>query len=134
MLLIDASVWVAASEEEDRFHRVAGELVLDLQKPARAMDLTLYEIANAIGVKGQKPRKAAYMLEILRERCEGSVLAVDAGLMASAMEVAAEHDLTAYDAAYVAAARLNGWILVSIDIADLVSKGLAVPPDLADYP
>ena len=55
-------------------------------------------------------------------------------LIESALEVAAEHGLTAYDAAYVAAARRYGWTLVSADIADLVSKGLAVAPDAADYP
>lgn len=54
--------------------------------------------------------------------------------MDTALEVASEHDLTAYDAANVAAARRNGWTLVSTDIADLVSKGLAVAPDAADYP
>ena len=48
--------------------------------------------------------------------------------------LATSTSLTAYDAAYVAAARRNGWTLVSADIADLVSKGLAVTPDAAVYP
>lgn len=66
-------------------------------------------------------------------------LAVDsdrpvAALIKSSLEVAAEHKLTAYDAAYVAAARRFDWTLVSTDMADLVSKGLAVTPDAADYP
>lgn len=52
-------------------------------------------------------------------------------LIDHAVDVASEHALTAYDAAYVAAARRNGWTLVSTDIADLVSKGLAVAPDAA---
>ena len=34
----------------------------------------------------------------------------------------------------VAAARRNGWQLVSLDIRDLVSKGLAVTPAAAVYP
>lgn len=50
------------------------------------------------------------------------------------MKAASEHGLTAYDAAYVAAARRNGWRLVSLDIRDLVSKGLAITPDAALYP
>jgi predicted nucleic acid-binding protein len=62
------------------------------------------------------------------------VLSVDADLIDMAVDIAAEHGLTAYDAAYVAAARLYDWTLVSADIADLVSKGLAVAPDAADYP
>ncbi len=66
--------------------------------------------------------------------CRDRVVSVDAELAGSALEIASEHGLTAYDAAYVAAARRHGWALVSADIADLVSKGLAVAPDAADYP
>jgi predicted nucleic acid-binding protein len=62
------------------------------------------------------------------------LVAVDAQLIRRTVEVAAEHGLTAYDAAYVAVARRHGWTLVSTDIADLVSKGLAVVPGEADYP
>jgi predicted nucleic acid-binding protein len=36
-----------------------------------------------------------------------------------------------YDAAYVAVARCHHWTLVSTDIRDLVSKGLAITPDAA---
>jgi predicted nucleic acid-binding protein len=49
----------------------------------------------------------------------------------STIEIAAEHRITAYDAAYVAVARRHDWTLVSTDIRDLVSKGLAVTPDAA---
>ena len=41
------------------------------------------------------------------------------------------HRLSAYDAAYVAAARREDWKLVSLDARDLVSKGLAITPDAA---
>jgi predicted nucleic acid-binding protein len=68
------------------------------------------------------------------KRCGERLLVVDAELIDAAVEIAAEHGLTAYDAAYVAAARRHGWTLVSADLADLVSKGLAVAPDAADYP
>jgi len=51
-----------------------------------------------------------------------------------AVSIAGEKGLSAYDAGYVAAANLNGWALVSADIADLVSKGLAVTSDAALYP
>jgi predicted nucleic acid-binding protein len=46
-------------------------------------------------------------------------------------ELSVEHGLTAYDAAYVAVARRYDWQLVSTDVRDLVSKGLAVTPDAA---
>lgn len=48
--------------------------------------------------------------------------------MATAAELAIEHDLSVYDAAYVAAARAWGGVLVSCDVRDLVSKGLAQLP------
>jgi predicted nucleic acid-binding protein len=74
------------------------------------------------------------VLRALTTRCGENIVAIDAQLISLAMKIAVDHGLTAYDAAYVAAARRNGWTLVSADIADLVSKGLAVAPDAADYP
>jgi len=47
-----------------------------------------------------------------------------------ALEIAAAHGL----AAYVAAAHRHGWTPVSAGVAGMVSKGLAVAPDAADYP
>jgi pyridoxine 5'-phosphate synthase PdxJ len=72
---------------------------------------------------------AASLGRTLAVRCEGRIVSIDAGL-----KVVAGHGLSAYDAAYVAAARRHDWQLVSTDIRDLVSKGLAVMPDAADYP
>ena len=107
-------------------HKQAGSL--------GALDLTLYEIANAIGVKQGNPGEAGRILRLVDVSCRERILAVDRGLLDLALEVAVEHALTAYDAAYVAAAKRHGWTLISTDIRDLVSKGLAVTPDAADYP
>jgi predicted nucleic acid-binding protein len=133
-LLVDASVWIAARDPEDRFRAAARSLVLDVAIPMAAMDLTFYEVANVMGARKRQPDEARHLLRFLAQRCGEQILAIDARLAESALEVAAEYDLTAYDAAYVAAARRHGWTLVSADIADLVSKGLAVAPDAADYP
>jgi len=132
--LVDASVWVAARDPEDRFREAARALVLDTARPLAAMDLTFYEVANVMGAKKGQLDEARHLLRFLAGRCGEQVVSIDTGLTESALEIAAEHDLTAYDAAYVAAARRHGWTLVSADIADLVSKGLAVAPDAADYP
>ncbi len=134
MLLVDASVWIGARDPEDRFHSEARKIVLDFTRPVAALDLTLYEIANAMGARRGQAKEARFLVKTLVERCGTDVVAIDADLIESALEVSAEHDLTAYDAAYVAAARRHGWTLVSADVADLVSKGLAVAPDAADYP
>jgi predicted nucleic acid-binding protein len=133
-LLVDASVWVAARDPDDRLREAARALVLDLTRPLAALDLTFYEVANAMGAKKRQFEEARFLLRFLARRCGEQVVRFQVDLMEVALELAAEHGLTAYDAAYVAAARRNGWTLVSADIADLVSKGLAVAPDAAVYP
>jgi len=132
--LIDASVWVAIADPHDKHHAEAHTIVAAVEQPLAALDLTFYEVANVMGPKKGQPREGRFLLKLIEKRCRGNLLAVDSDLLESALEVAAEHGLTAYDAAYVAAARRHGWTLVSADIADLVSKGLAVAPDAADYP
>jgi predicted nucleic acid-binding protein len=133
-LLLDASVWVAAGTGADRYHAAAAALLLDTDRPVAALDLTLYEVANAIGVKHGQPEEATKVMRLIRSRCGDRLQRVDPDLLAVAVEIATGDGLTAYDAAYVAAARARGWTLVSTDVADLVSKGLAVTPDAADYP
>lgn len=56
---------------------------------------------------------------------------MDGDLIRTTVEIAVEYRLTSYDAAYVAVARRYDWTLVSTDIRDLVSKGLAITPDAA---
>jgi predicted nucleic acid-binding protein len=134
MHLIDASVWIAIADPADRYHAEAQAIVAEVAQPLAALDLTFYEVANVMGPKKGQPREGRFLLELIEKRCRDGLLAVDSNLLESALEVAAEHELTAYDAAYVAAARRYGWTLVSADVADLVSKGLAVAPDAAVYP
>jgi predicted nucleic acid-binding protein len=132
--LVDAGVWIAIADPDDRYHAVAHSIVSDLEGSLAALDLTFYEVANIMGPKKGQPREGRALSRLIAKRCGENVIAVDPDLIDSALEVATEHRLTAYDAAYVAAARRHGWTLVSTDIADLVSRGLAVAPDVADYP
>lgn len=134
MHLIDASVWVAIADPHDTYHATAQAIVAEVEQPLAALDLTLYEVANVMGPKKGQPREGQFLLRLIEKRCRDNLLAADSELLESALELATEHGLTAYDAAYVAAARRYDWTLVSSDIADLVSKGLAVAPDAADYP
>jgi predicted nucleic acid-binding protein len=133
-LLLDASVWVASKDAEDRYCAASRALVLDQTQLVGALDLTLYEVANALGVRAGARPAAREVLATIAARCGERLLRIDPDLLDATLELAAEHGLTAYDAAYVAAAEARGWKLVSIDVADLVSKGLAVTPDAADYP
>lgn len=132
--LVDASVWAALADPGERFHAPARELLVDSEAPLAALDLTLLEVANAVGMKMGRPQRARWLSEMVAARCGERLLRVDSAFVGAALDVAAEHGLTAYDAAYVAAGRRNGWQLVSLDVRDLVSKGLAVTPDAADYP
>jgi predicted nucleic acid-binding protein len=129
-LLLDASVWIAFAGPHERFHREATE-VIESAKPVGALDLTMYEVANVIGARMGERGRAEWLCDGLVARCQRNLIRVGPELMDAAVAIAHEHNLTAYDAAYVAAARRNGWTLVSTDIADLVSKGLAVAPDAA---
>jgi predicted nucleic acid-binding protein len=91
----------------------------------------LYEVANAAVVKARQPERASRLAKIMLARCGDRLVRVESELIDLAARIAADHGLTAYDAAYVAAARRSGWTLVSADIKDLVAKGLAVAPDAA---
>lgn len=134
VLLLDAGVWIAAKDRADRFCDAARPLAVDSNQPVAALDLTLYEVANVIGARKGRIGDATDMCRLIASRCVDRLVTVDPQLVRRSAEAANEHGLTAYDAAYVATARLHDWTLVSTDIADLVSKGLAVTPDAADYP
>jgi len=131
VFLLDASAWVSLVERDSAYRDSVASLVRDRSRSLGALDLTLYEVGNAIGVKQGSRDEAGRVIRLMLRCCRDRVLAVDQDLLDSALSLAAEHRLTAYDAAYVAAARYSGWTLVSTDIADLVSKGLAVTPDAA---
>jgi predicted nucleic acid-binding protein len=133
-LLLDAGVWIAAKDGGDRYFEAARRLAVDSDQQVAALDLTLYEVANVVGARKRRGDEATDLCRLISARCAGQLVAIDAELIRRTVEVVAAHGLTAYDAAYVAAARRYGWTLVSTDIADLVSNGLAVAPDAADYP
>jgi predicted nucleic acid-binding protein len=134
VLLLDASVWVAAKDADDPYFEPALGLVREPAIAVSALDLTLYEVANVVGGRWRQADAARDICRTLAARCQDRLVTVGSGLIDLAIDAVAEHGLTAYDAAYVAAARRHGWTLVSTDVADLVSTGLAVTPDAADYP
>lgn len=133
-MLLDAGVWVASGQPADPWHESAGALIRKPPGSLAALDLTLYEVANVVGIRDRQPDTARTLTQVLRRRCRDRIVTLDPNLLEATLEVATKHELTAYDAAYVAAARHYGWQLVSTDIRDLVSKGLAVTPDAAVYP
>lgn len=134
MLLLDASVWVAAKDGGDRHFEPARVLAVSPEVPVAALDLTLYEVSNALGFRHGRTEEALSLCRLIARRCGGDLLNADLDLVEASLGLSRQYGLTAYDAAYVAAAERTGWTLVSADVADLVSKGLAVTPDAALYP
>jgi predicted nucleic acid-binding protein len=135
-LLLDASVWLAALDEDDRHHGAARKLIeaaADGRVALAALDLTLYEVANVAVVRWQSPKDAGRLVELVQNACGELVEAVSADLLEEAAAVAASEQLSVYDGAYVVAARRNGWTLVSGDERDLVRPGLAIAPDAPGY-
>lgn len=133
MFLVDASIWVAAVMPQHPQHDQADRF-LRAGPPLAVLDLTLYEVANAVAGTYGRPDAARELVQGLFRGSVRPPLPADASLFEDGVDLMVEHGLTAYDASYVAAARRHGWQLVSLDIRDLVSKGLAVTPDVADYP
>lgn len=133
MFLVDASIWVAAVMPQHPYHGQA-EHFLRAGAPLTVLDLTLYEVANVVARKYGELDVARRLVQGLFRGSAQPPLRADVTLFEEGLDLMREHGLTAYDAAYVAAARRNGWQLVSLDVRDLVSKGLAVTPDAAVYP
>ncbi len=126
--LLDASV-LLASEDPDDDHHVDATLLLGGEDPLATLDLAFYEVAN-VAVRSWLDQAAANRL---RERVvavsdDGGLVRADSMLLAHAAAIAEEHSLSVYDAAYVAAADHANAQLVSCDVRDLVSRGLACLP------
>jgi predicted nucleic acid-binding protein len=133
-LLLDASVWLAALDRDDPYHVSAQRLLEATAAGATelaALDLTLYEVANVAVVRWRSQRDAERVVALVAVACPTTVERVDEALLQAAGQLAAEHGLTVYDGAYVAAAARRGWTLVSGDLRDLVAPGHAVAPDAA---
>ena len=130
-MLLDSGVWIAADKPSERFTESAREVVANLRRRTAALDLTVFEVVNVVGASGGDVAGAVALCRSIEVRCEEALIRIDHGLLSAMAEIAVEHRLTSYDAAYVAVARRHEWTLVSTDIRDLVSQGLAITPDAA---
>ena len=128
-LLLDASVILAAFDSDDDLHGPSQTLLADPDVTLTTLDLARYEAAN-VAVRGWcQPGRVAPLLEAIdRISDDGGVIQSTTTFLTRAAKLADEHTISVYDAAYVAAADQTGGTLVSCDIRDLVSKGLASSP------
>ena len=125
--LIDASVWCASVDEDDP-HCDAAAAVIS-RNAVLALDLTLYEVANvAVRTWGEPARAEELVAAVLRTGSRPPVPVTET-IMHRAIRLAELHGITVYDAAYAAVADEQRMQLVSCDVRDLVSNGLAVLPE-----
>jgi predicted nucleic acid-binding protein len=134
VILLDASVWLAAFDRDDRFHAAALTLVRSTAVAHGALDLTLYEVANVAVRSWRDQEQGNRVSDAVIVACADRLVRVDDALLQDAIGIADEHGITVYDAAYVAAARRERCPLVSGDVADLVARDLAIAPDAVCLP
>lgn len=134
MVLLDASVLLAAFDPEDDYHEPARALLEDDEVTLATLDLARYEVANVVVRAWRAPELVASLLAVIEKLAnDGGVLSSTDTLLARAAEIAGHHTISVYDAAYAAAAEEGGHRLVSCDERDLVSKDLAaLPTDTSD--
>ncbi len=125
-VVCDASValkWVVAEGEAELAEAralVAGHR--DGRLDALILDLTLYEVANALlRGRGHSPEETVAVLNALAEICP--VIAPTPGVRRLAANLASRHGLTFYDASYAAVAQDRGALLATAD-RELIRAGL----------
>ena len=128
MLLLDASVLLAAEDPDDNHHASAAVLMVG-DEPLATLDLAYYESVNVAMRAWRDPAAAGRLLRrIAAIADDAGIVRVDEAILRRATAVADEHGISVYGAAYVAAARSRDCALVSCDLRDLVSRRLAILP------
>jgi predicted nucleic acid-binding protein len=131
--MLDSSVVLAAFDPDDDHHETSRALMSDPATTLATLDLARYEVANVAMRSWQKSGAVVPLLSAVdRIAGDGGLVISTDSLVRDAAELAARHGITVYDASYVAGAAMGGRRLVSCDIRDLVSKGLAVLPGEVD--
>jgi 2-amino-4-hydroxy-6-hydroxymethyldihydropteridine diphosphokinase len=127
--LLDASVILAAFDSDDANHDASRAILGESDATLATLDLVRYEVTNIAVRSWRSPEQASALLEAVERIAEdGGVMVSTNALLTRAAEIAEEHSISVYDAAYVAASRQGDRVLISCDARDLISKGLAVAP------
>jgi predicted nucleic acid-binding protein len=130
--LLDASVLLAAEDSDDPNSVDARRLLAGLE-PVATLDLALYETVNVAIAAWSDAAAARRLADLIAAVADdGGLVRAGPALLDAAAQLALEHGISVYDAAYVAAARAARARLVSCDFADLVSRDLAVLPSQAN--
>ena len=123
---------LAAFDRDDALHKPARAILSNGAVTLATLDLARYEVTNVAIRAWRAPQLVSPLLEAIeRISNDGGVLLSTNTLLARAAQLAQEHTLSVYNAAYVAAAIQRGATLVSCDVRDLVDKELASTPGTA---
>lgn len=129
VLLLDASVLLAAFDPDDDHHEAARALLEDDEASLATLDLARYEVANVAVRAWRAPESVDALLTAIEKLADdGGVLTSTLALLTSAAALAERHGISVYDAAYATAASDAGYRLVSCDERDLVANSLASLP------
>jgi predicted nucleic acid-binding protein len=131
--LVDASVLLASVDLDDPHHEDARRLV-NGDDELLTIDLAYSESTNVAVRAWGSARDAERLAEMIDAiESHAGLLRTDRRLVDRAIRIANEHGITVYDAAYVAGAEHADAPLVSCDVRDLVSRGLARLPKDARF-
>ena len=130
-VVADASVAVQWFRDADETDPEAARLLVEAYAAGRiqllVLDLTKYEVGNALlrGRARASPATVAEVVAALDEICPAvTPLAADLRLT---VQLAAQHGLTVYDAAYAAVAQGRGGVLATHD-QQLLGAGVGLTP------
>lgn len=133
-VLADANVVLKWFHEEgEEGVEAAREILVAHRSRAIAvtvLDLTLYEVGNAL-IRGRAradAKQVAAVLHAVREIC--AAVTPTGPELAHAAQLAVEHELSLYDAAYAAVAQRRGAVLATFD-AKLLASGIGERPSRA---
>lgn len=128
-LLLDASVLLAAFDPDDENHDASVALFESDKVSLATLDLARYEVSNVAVRAWRTAELVPALLNVIDRIAEdGGTITSTSSLLERAAELAEEHSISVYDAAYAAAARQVGHQLISCDQRDLVANGLASLP------
>lgn len=118
---------LAAEDRDDDQHEAAIRLLRT--GSLATLELAGYEVTNVAEFRWRDPSAGERLRQRVWAIAElGVLVRLDPELELRTAEIARQHDLSAYDAAYVAGAERVGLQLASCDRRDLVSRGLATLP------
>jgi len=118
MYCIDASVFINAEIEDEKFHEHSAKLMQNIRNQGITIivpEIVLPEISSAISRGTNDPEKALKFIKELKQIPNIVLIPIDRELADKASQLAAEYRLRGCDAIYVAVALLFKAKLISLD-------------------